>query len=59
MDSLAQSDAMTEHVPSVKIDDEPSLTSPSSLATVLGLPYDCSLDTWSIGCTLYELYTGK
>ncbi|ORY75346.1 kinase-like domain-containing protein [Leucosporidium creatinivorum] len=26
---------------------------------ILGLPYDCSLDTWSIGCTLYELYTGK
>ena len=26
---------------------------------VLGLPYDCSLDTWSIGCTLYELYTAK
>lgn len=26
---------------------------------VLGLLYDCSLDTWSIGCTLYELYTGK
>lgn len=26
---------------------------------VLGLPYDDSLDMWSIGCTLYELYTGK
>lgn len=26
---------------------------------ILGLPYDCSLDMWSIGCTLYELYTGK
>ncbi|GAA6061605.1 hypothetical protein JCM10212_000913 [Sporobolomyces blumeae] len=26
---------------------------------ILGLPYDCSLDVWSIGCTLYELYTGK
>lgn len=26
---------------------------------VLGLPYDYSLDTWSIACTLYELYTGK
>ncbi len=26
---------------------------------VLGVPYDYSLDTWSIGCTLYELFTGK
>ncbi|KAJ9115648.1 hypothetical protein QFC20_000975 [Naganishia adeliensis] len=26
---------------------------------ILGLPYDDSLDMWSIGCTLYELYTGK
>jgi serine/threonine-protein kinase PRP4 len=30
-----------------------------SVLTVLGLPYDASLDVWSIGCTLYELYTGK
>ena len=28
-------------------------------SAVLGLPYDASLDVWSIGCTLYELYTGK
>jgi serine/threonine-protein kinase PRP4 len=33
-------------------------TSPNSLA-VLGLPYDFAIDVWSIGCTLYELYTGK
>ncbi|KAF8589751.1 kinase-like protein [Ramaria rubella] len=26
---------------------------------IMGLPYDASLDVWSIGCTLYELYTGK
>ncbi|TDL18893.1 kinase-like protein [Rickenella mellea] len=26
---------------------------------ILGVPYDSSLDMWSIGCTLYELYTGK
>lgn len=29
------------------------------MSLVLGLPYDDSLDMWSIGCTLYELYTGK
>ncbi|XP_049933373.1 callose synthase 10-like isoform X3 [Nymphaea colorata] len=26
---------------------------------VLGLPYDHALDIWSVGCCLYELYTGK
>ncbi|KAK0525547.1 U4/U6 small nuclear ribonucleoprotein prp4 [Tilletia horrida] len=26
---------------------------------ILGLPYDTALDTWSVGCTLYELFTGK
>jgi len=26
---------------------------------ILGVPYDCALDMWSVGCTLYELYTGK
>ncbi len=29
------------------------------LAAVLGLPYDESLDIWAVGCTLFELYTGK
>jgi len=27
--------------------------------TVLGIPYDYGIDVWSVGCTLYELYTGK
>ncbi|ODM96218.1 Serine/threonine-protein kinase prp4 [Orchesella cincta] len=26
---------------------------------VLGIPYDHGLDLWSVGCTIYELYTGK
>lgn len=26
---------------------------------ILGIPYDHGIDMWSIGCTLFELYTGK
>lgn len=26
---------------------------------ILGLQYDASMDMWAIGCTLYEMYTGK
>uniref|UniRef100_A0A8C4NJ72 Serine/threonine-protein kinase PRP4 homolog n=1 Tax=Eptatretus burgeri TaxID=7764 RepID=A0A8C4NJ72_EPTBU len=26
---------------------------------VIGKPYDYAIDLWSVGCTLYELYTGK
>lgn len=27
--------------------------------TVIGSKYDYALDLWSVGCTIYELYTGK
>ncbi|KAH8826157.1 kinase-like domain-containing protein [Flagelloscypha sp. PMI_526] len=27
--------------------------------TILGLPHDSFLDTWSVGCTLFELYTHR
>jgi serine/threonine-protein kinase PRP4 len=26
---------------------------------ILGVPFDYAVDMWSIGCTLFELYTGK
>lgn len=42
-----------------------SLLSPSPspptvpLSVVIGAKYDFALDMWAVGCTLYELYTGK
>ncbi|CAD5325716.1 unnamed protein product [Arabidopsis thaliana] len=30
-----------------------------ALEIILGLPYDHPLDIWSVGCCLYELYSGK
>ncbi|KAJ2828608.1 U4/U6 small nuclear ribonucleoprotein prp4 [Coemansia sp. 'formosensis'] len=26
---------------------------------ILGMPHDCAIDMWSLGVTLFELYTGK
>lgn len=26
---------------------------------ILGLPYDCKIDLWSLGCIAYELFTGS
>lgn len=31
----------------------------NTFISVLGLPYDHPMDMWSVGCCLYELYTGK
>ena len=28
-------------------------------SAVIGSKYDYSIDMWSVGCTIYELYTGK
>ena len=32
---------------------------PPLLSPVMGAKYDFALDMWAVGCTLYELYTGK
>ncbi|KAG9016369.1 U4/U6 small nuclear ribonucleoprotein prp4 [Tulasnella sp. 427] len=40
-------------------DIAPYLVSRFYRAPEIRLPYDTALDMWSIGCTLYELYTGK
>lgn len=29
------------------------------MSSVLGLSYDHPMDIWSVGCCLFELYTGK
>lgn len=26
---------------------------------IIGYPFDYSIDTWSIACTLYEMFTGQ
>lgn len=54
--AIDKSDAATAHM-----DITPYLVSRFYRAPeiILGIPYDYSVDMWSIGCTLYELYTGK
>ncbi|KAL7984532.1 hypothetical protein Chor_003102 [Crotalus horridus] len=32
---------------------------PDNILVVIGKIYDYGIDMWSVGCTLYELYTGK
>ena len=29
------------------------------LVAVIGMGYDHAIDLWSLGCTIYELYTGR
>lgn len=48
----------TTSVPSKQLRSGPDLTHCLSVS-VIGKPYDYGIDMWSVGCTLYELYTGK
>ncbi|KAM5366275.1 hypothetical protein ACJZ2D_010623 [Fusarium nematophilum] len=54
--AIDKSDAATAHT-----DITPYLVSRFYRAPeiILGIPYDYAVDMWSIGCTLYEMYTGK
>jgi serine/threonine-protein kinase PRP4 len=54
--AIDKTDAATAHM-----DITPYLVSRFYRAPeiILGIPYDYAVDMWSIGCTLYEMYTGK
>ena len=42
-----------------KISHNRSLSPFPPSPSVIGNKYDYGLDMWSVGCTIYELYTGK
>ncbi|KAG5753062.1 hypothetical protein H9Q72_002116 [Fusarium xylarioides] len=54
--AIDKTDAATAHM-----DVTPYLVSRFYRAPeiIMGIPYDYAVDMWSIGCTLYEMYTGK